>query len=124
MSSRLRAAAAWTLACVIAGCSLTDGPVTIRTLAQPTTACNMARIGGTLVADSTYGLALENPGYRNGVIWPYGFTARRESGVILLIGTGGGVVAREGDRILAAGGSGDDAVIVQCNIQVNPSPGP
>ena len=83
----------------------------------------MARVGGTLVADSTYGLALQNPGYRNGVIWPHGFTARRESGVILLIGPGGGVVAREGDRILAAGGSGDDAVIVECGIKVNPNEG-
>jgi hypothetical protein len=97
--------------------------VAIRTLPEPVTVCNMARIGGTLVADATFGLALENPGYRNGVVWPHGFTARRESGVVLLIGPGGGVVARERDWVQGAGGSGDDAVVLQCNLRVNPSPG-
>lgn len=109
---------------VLAGCSLTDGPVTIRTLPQGITACDQARVSGTLVADSTYGLALENSGYRMGAVWPYGYTARRESGVVLLVGSGGVVVAREGDHIHAAGGSaGEGAVNVECGIQVDPSPG-
>lgn len=83
-----------------------------------------ARVGGTLVADPTYGLAFQNPGYVNGAVWPYGFTARRESGVILLIGLAGQVVAREGDRILAAGGSaGSDAVNVDCDISIVPNDG-
>jgi hypothetical protein len=105
VSSRVRAHAVLALAWVLSGCSPMDGPVTIRTQSQPLTVCDQARVGGTLVGDSTYGLALQNPGYRNGVVWPYGYTARRESGVILLIGPAGVVVAREGDRIQAAGGS-------------------
>lgn len=112
------------LATFAAACGLSDGPIAIRTQAQPNLICMQARVGGTLVADSTYGLAFQNPGYRNGIIWPYGYTARRQSGVILLIGPAGVVVAREGDRIVAAGGSAtDDAVGVDCDIHVNPSPG-
>jgi hypothetical protein len=73
-----------------------------------------------LVADPSFGLALQNAGYRNGAIWPHGYSARRESGVVVLIDPSGRVVAREGDRILASGGSGpDDAVNVECDIQVN-----
>jgi hypothetical protein len=84
-----------------------------------------ARVGGILVADPTFGLALKNSDedseYVDGAIWPFGFSARREHGVILLIGQAGQVVAREGDRIRAAGGSaGDDAVNVDCNITVLP----
>jgi len=119
----MRIAATVVLIAELAGCGLSDGPVAIRTL-PILDVCEMARVGGTLVADPSFGLAFQNPGYRNGAIWPHGYSARRESGVILLIGPSGRVVAREGDRILAAGGSGaDDAVNVECHIQVNPSPG-
>lgn len=79
----------------------------------------MARMGGTLVADPSFGLALQNDGYRDGVVWPYGYSARRESGVIVLLGPSGAVVAREGDRIRAAGGGNQ----VMCSIVVNPTPG-
>ena len=107
----------------LAGCALADGPVAIRTL-PVVDICNAARVSGTLVADPSFGLALQNPGYRQGAIWPHGWSARRESGVVVLLGPSGQVVAREGDRILASGGSGpDDAVNVECDIHVNPSPG-
>ena len=119
----LRALAGLVLVGHLAGFTVTDGPVTIRTL-PVLDACNAARVGGTLVADPSFGLALQNPGYRNGAIWPHGYSARREAGVVVLVGPSGQVVAREGDRILASGGSGpDDAVNVECDIQVNPSPG-
>lgn len=119
----MRIAATVVLIAQLAGCALTDGTVAIRTL-PALDVCEMARVGGTLVADPTFGLALQNPGYRNGAIWPHGYSARRESGVVVLLDPSGRVVAREGDRILAAGGAGtDDAVNVECDIQVNPSPG-
>jgi hypothetical protein len=120
----MRAAVAFViLIAQLAGCALTDGPVAIQTL-PALDICNAARVGGTLVADPSFGLAFQNPGYREGAIWPHGYSARRESGVVVLLGPSGQVVAREGDRILAAGGSGpDDAVNVECDIQVNPSPG-
>ena len=120
----MRGSLAVLFAALLAGCALFDGPVAIQTRPRPDDMCLQARLGGTLVADATYGLALENPGYRMGVVWPFGFTARRESGVIVLLGPSGNVIAREGDRIQAGGGSaGDDAVGVCGTIQVNPSPG-
>lgn len=107
------------VALVVMGCASSDGPVAIRTRSQPNTVCMQARVGGILTAHPTYGLGFQSPGYATGAVWPYGFTARRESGVILLIGVAGQVVAREGDRILAAGGTaGDDAVNVDCDIRV------
>lgn len=120
----MKAAAVVILIAQLAGCALTDGPVAIRTL-PVLDVCEMARVGGTLVADPTFGLAFQNPGYPNvGAIWPHGYSAQRESGVVVLLSQSGLVVAREGDRILAAGGSGpDDAVNVECDIHVNPSPG-
>jgi hypothetical protein len=77
-----------------------DGPVTIRTESQPSTVCMNALVSGVLVADPTYGLALRNPDYVQGVIWPFGYTARRESGVIVLIDPSGHVIAHEGDTIV------------------------
>jgi hypothetical protein len=117
----MRPTAVVLIAAVLAGCALTDGPVTIRTRTRPDEVCNQARVGGVLVADPTYGLAFKNPGYVQGAVWPFGYSARRESGVIVLLGPSGQVVAREGDRVLAAGGgSSDDAVNVDCEISVVP----
>jgi hypothetical protein len=121
--SLIRAAVVVVFALVLAACTLTDGPVAIRTLPAGTTACELAGISGTLVEDSTYGLALGTSGQRLGVVWPSGYTARRESGVVLLVGPGGAVVAREGDHIRAAGGYAEGEVIVECDIHVAPSPG-
>jgi hypothetical protein len=106
----------------LAGCALPDGSVAIRTL-PVLDMCDAARVGGRLVADPSFGLALQNPGYRKGAIWPRGYSARRESGVVVLLGPSGHVVAREGDLIVASGGTGpDDAVNVECDIHVNASP--
>ena len=123
MLSRVTAAVVVVFALVLASCSLTDGPVAIRTVPAGTTACDLAGISGTLVADSTYGLALETSGQRLGAVWPSGYTARRESGAVLLVGPEGAVVAREGDHIRAAGGYAEGEVIVECDVHVAPSPG-
>lgn len=102
---------------LVAGCALTDGPVPIRTRSQPDDVCLQARVGGILFADPTYGLAFEN----RGAIWPFGFSARRESGVIVLLDQEGRAIAREGDNIEAAGGNGGaDASSVYCDIRVVP----
>lgn len=117
----VRRAIAVLLAAALAACAITDVPVTIRTRTRPNEVCNQARVGGVLIPDPTYGLAFKNPGYVQGVIWPFGYSARRESGVIVLIGPSGQVIAREGDRVLAAGGgSSGDAVNVDCEISVVP----
>jgi len=120
----VKSAAVVVLAAPEAACGAADGPVVIRTQAQPLEVCEAARGGRTLVADPTFRLAFENPGYRQGATWPYGYSAHRESGVIVLFDPSGKTIADEGDRILAAGGvATDNAVNVDCDIQVNPGPG-
>ena len=127
----MRLALAIVIAAVVAGCGLADGPVAIWTRPQPDTFCHQARVGGTLVADPKSGLAFESvDGSPNRPAWwPYGWSARRANGVIFLVDPSGKVRAREGDRILASGGNSSDpngenvSVSVDCDIQVNPSPG-
>ena len=98
---------------------LPDGPVMIRTLPQ-IPVCDAARETRTLVADPTYGLALRHSGTTYGAIWPYGYSARRASGVTFLVAPSGAVVAREGDQIAAAGAAGTDGtVLLECDVQVN-----
>lgn len=84
--------------------SATDGPLAIQTQRSDPGACLLLPVDGVLVADSTWGLALMgsddagNP-HRYGVIWPHGYSARREQGTPVLIDRAGKVVAREGDRL-------------------------
>jgi hypothetical protein len=102
------------------GPSNADGPVAIETQDRPNDICEAAGVGGTLVADPTYGLALQRLGYTSGAIWPFGYSARRVSGRIVLYGPSGNVVAHEGDQILAAGAAGPDgADEIECQIHVN-----
>jgi hypothetical protein len=83
--------------------------------------CPSARIGGILVADSSYGLAFSNDGRVDGVVWPAGYTARRESGVVLLIDPAGQVIAHEGDHVVAGGAADADGLSRPCfNIRVEP----
>ena len=111
------------LALLLAGCGTADGPVAIHTAAQPILVCELARVSGTLVPDPTFGLALQNGADRRGATWPYGYTARRSSGVVELLDPSGRIIARAGDLIVAAGGATNSEFSVQCDIQVNPSPG-
>jgi hypothetical protein len=97
-----------------------DGPVPIQTRAHSNDVCEAARVSGTLVADATYGLALDRSGRTSGAIWPFGYSARRVSGSVVLIGPSGTIVAHEGDQIVAAGAAGPDGTVeVECDIQVN-----
>ena len=90
-------------ACVTVGC-----PVSLQTAPppHPDGACPAARLGGWLTADPTFGLGLRDEpqgGPVYGVIWPNGWSARRDTSGIVLIDRGGDIVAREGDRIVMAG---------------------
>jgi hypothetical protein len=120
---KLAALFAPVLAVVVAGCaSAPVGPVPINTGA-PSTVCAMARVGGILVYDTTYGLGFKSGDSVRVVVWPNGYSARREQdGVVVLIDPSGQSVAREGDTIVAAGANGDTAVYVECYVEVNPSP--
>lgn len=97
-----------------AGCA-----VPIKTESQKFEVCAAARVGGTLVADSTWGLGLINDGPSRGVVWPLGYTARWESTGIVLLDDTGAIVAREGDQIRSSGHASDDGVSHPCGrIQV------
>jgi hypothetical protein len=98
-------------ACATAGC-----PVPLRT--QPTPhpdyACEASRIGGVLIGDDAYGLAIMGDGGFKGVIWPNGYSARRDSDGIVLLDRSGKIVAREGDRVAMAGVETADHVQHPC----------
>jgi hypothetical protein len=76
--------------------------------------------GGILKYDSTHGLGFKRGDTVRVVVWPNGYSARREQdGVVVLIEPSGRVVAREGDTIFAAGGIGDTADYAECDLEVN-----
>ena len=88
-----------------ASCSLgSDAPVAIQTSPNAGTVCLLMGVEGLLVSDPTWGLALvANPAgraRRYGVIWPHGYSARRDGWTITLLDAGGTVVAREGDTVV------------------------
>jgi len=100
------------LALVVAGCT-----VQLRTDSRPRDACDDALASGRLVTDARSGLALAtNGGDVTPILWPFGWSARREmSSVVLLDGTGK-VVAREGDLVQVGGGLGSDGFFAVCPV--------
>ena len=102
------------------------GPVAIQTNPTPETICEQARVGGYLAADARWGVGVrwEMNGEVHGVVWPYGYSARREAGGVVLLDRAGAVVAREGDRVVAGGSVGDDGTSHPCtHVHVEPLPG-
>ncbi len=75
----------------------------------------MRRIGGFLATNDAFGLGvLDRQGKFAGVIWPFGFSARREPGAVVLVDRSGRIVARQGDLVVMAGTVGEDGVQVPC----------
>jgi hypothetical protein len=67
-------------------------------------ACPAALITGRLVADARWGIALDDPaGFVREVIWPHGYTARRDARLVVL-NESGQIVAGEGDLLAIGGG--------------------
>jgi len=68
--------------------------------------CNLAHIGGVIARhpESVLGLTDRRSRKVGAIFWPFGYTAREEQGVIVLVDPHGTVVAREGDRVAMAGG--------------------
>jgi hypothetical protein len=98
-----RAAALALIVAVTAGCS-----VSLRTESQPSQACMDALIGGTLTLDPRSGLGIaDEAGVVTPVVWPFGYSARRELSKIALLDATGKVVAHEGDRVQLGGGLGN-----------------
>ena len=70
---------------------------------------------GVLVTSAKSGLALQA---ENGTVlevdWPFGYTARREPTGLALYDNAGALVAHEGQRVQAGGGSGADGLFHAC----------
>jgi hypothetical protein len=98
-------------ALMLAGCS-----VQLRTAPAPVQGCDEALGSGRLVASTQSGLALaDGSGRIMPVLWPFGYTARRDATGIALIGQKGEVLAKEGDFVQAAGGTGADGFFAVCD---------
>jgi hypothetical protein len=107
--------------CVTPGCPVRI--VTDQTPDGPFDACILRQVGGILVADSTWGLALRSNHMVEGVKWPFGWSARREAGGIALIDRSGRIVAQEGQHVSMAGGHTRDYVFVCDDAQLEVIPG-
>lgn len=108
-------------ALLLAGCS-----VQLRTAPVAVQGCDDALASGRLVADAQSGLALAgNAGGVMQILWPHGYTARRDPTGIDLIGLKGEVLAREGDFVTAGGGGTAAGVFAVCegSVRVVPAPG-
>jgi hypothetical protein len=78
--------------------------------------CRTARAEGYLARDPETGLGL---GAADGsqvrpIIWPYGYSARIEGNVAVLVNERGDIVAREGDHLVLEGGFGLDDIFEAC----------
>jgi len=110
MSTR-RLAALALAALVLAACS-----VQLRTAPAAVPGCDDALGSGRLVVDSRSGLGLaDGSGRITPILWPFGYTARRDPAGVTLVGHKGEVLAREGDFVQAAGGTGADGVFAVCD---------
>jgi hypothetical protein len=113
-------------AVLVASCAVLDGPVAIKTDPLSGGVCLLVPAPGVLVADSTWGLALQGSDragqrHRFGVIWPHGYTARRESGTVVLLDEQGELVAHEGDNVVLDAAIHDP--LTPCtDIQIVPPP--
>lgn len=79
--------------------------------------CQVLRaIEGVLKTDLVRGLGLENRRRFTGVVWPHGYSARRDAdGLVSLLDREGRVLAREGDTVAMGGSHRDDGVIYACD---------
>ena len=100
------------LASLLSACG---APVGIRTQPAPMDACEDALATGTLVSSAISGLAIRaGDGTVQEVLWPFGYTARREGTLTLLLDAAGRPVAREGELIQMGGGTDNAGVFNAC----------
>jgi hypothetical protein len=89
------------------GCGTGICPVALKTSPNPpgpNEPCPLMAIIGVLAPEPTYGLGLRNEAGRVvGVIWPFGYFARRDDAGTILFNQGGRALAREGDTVQTAG---------------------
>jgi hypothetical protein len=107
----------WRLAILVGLTLAVAGCNSLRTASEAGPGCQLLTAAeGILKADLVWGLGLEGRGGFRGVVWPFGFTARRDgNGILLLVDRDGNVLAREGDRIAMAAKGSDDGVTYVCD---------
>jgi hypothetical protein len=113
------------LAIAVAGCTVNlstarEGDATVR--------CVLSSTVYVLAADERSGLGIQSGTGTRPIVWPVGFSARREVlGRIALIGPDGAVIAHEGDGIFINGDVEGDNIFHACpfpNIAVVATPSP
>jgi len=103
----------------------TGAPVQLRTAPAAVNVCDDALGSGRLVANAQTGLAFSDAtGATIPILWPFGYSARREGSGIALLDKTGKVVAHEGDFVQAGGGSDGKGVFAVCagSVKVVPPP--
>jgi hypothetical protein len=89
--------------------------VQLKTATQRVQGCDMALATGRLVADPRSGLGIGTTGGETiPVLWPFGYSARRDATGIVLVDDSGGVIAHEGQAITMGGGNGADGLWHAC----------
>lgn len=98
--------------------SQTDGPVAIKTDTHSNVICQGVGFRGLLVADPTWGLAFlaEKSGSPQTfqIVWPPGYSGRRDGGQIVIYDAQGRVAAREGDQVVSGNPPTSDEVVHPC----------
>lgn len=89
--------------------------ISLVTAVEPEKGCWTQYQEGRLVRDPVTGLGISADRFASGVVWPFGYTARDEAGVAVLVGPDGQAVAREGQPVAFSGpGPGEDGLIHAC----------
>ena len=97
-------------AVILAGCS-----VQLRTASGPANGCDEALLTGRLITSAASGLAVADPGGKvTEMLWPFGYSARRDVSGVALVDDKGRLVAREGEMIHMSGGLGANDVWGAC----------
>jgi hypothetical protein len=99
------------VATIIAACG---APVALRTAPAAVDACDEALLAGELVASSQSGLAVRTADQVTEVLWPFGYSASRETGGLVLRDETGTVIAHEGHRVEMTGGLGGQGAWKAC----------
>jgi hypothetical protein len=102
---------ALSVAIALAACGT---PVALRTAPAKVNACDLALLVGELVASTKSGLAVRNADTVTEVVWPFGYSAARETTGLVLRDDTGKVVAHEGQRVTVGGGGSAEGVFVAC----------
>lgn len=88
--------------------SPTDTPILLPTLDEPSEGGQEVGLSGVLTVGPDgclYAANEHRPAELTSLIWPYGYTARRNAeGMVEVLDAGGAVVLREGDLFMAGGG--------------------